>query len=80
MWRRAGHFKINVDHFKDKLDVKPSQRANYKELRTRVIEPSLEEIKKKCCLIVVVTEIKKGRKVTDLHFEWSPDPQGKLSF
>ena len=80
MWRRAGKFTINVELFKDKLDVKPTQRANYKELRTRVIEPSLDEIKKKCGLVVEVTEIKKGRKVTDLHFEWTPDPQGKLTF
>jgi plasmid replication initiation protein len=80
MWRRAGKCTMNVEHIKDKLDVKPSQRANYKELRTRVIEPSLDEIKKKCGLVVTVNEVKKGRKVTDLHFTWEPDPQGTLQF
>jgi plasmid replication initiation protein len=80
MWRRRGNFSIDVDQFRDKLDVKPSQRANYKELRTRVIEPAAKEIHEKCGIVVTVVEKKRGKRVTDLAFSWEPDPQGTLNF
>jgi plasmid replication initiation protein len=80
MWRRRGNFSIDVDQFRDKLDVKPTQRANYKELRTRVIEPALKEIHEKCGILVTVQESKRGKRVVELEFSWEPDPQGTLNF
>lgn len=80
MWRKRGNFTIDVELFRDKLEVKPSQRANYKELRTRVIEPSIKEIREKCGIIVNVEERKRGKRVHELAFSWEADPQGKLAF
>jgi plasmid replication initiation protein len=80
MWRKAGRFTIDVDAFRDKLEVSATARANYKELRVRVIEPALREIREKCGLMVTVTERKRGRRVSELAFTWEPDPQGTLAF
>jgi plasmid replication initiation protein len=80
MWRKAGGFSIDVDSFRDKMEVSATARANYKELRVRVIEPSLREIREKCGLVVTVDERKRGRRVAELAFTWEPDPQGTLAF
>lgn len=80
MWRKAGRFSIDVDSFRDKMEVSATARANYKELRVRVIEPSLREIREKCGIVVTIEERKRGRRVSDLAFSWQPDPQGTLAF
>ncbi|WP_244832360.1 replication initiation protein [Caballeronia sp. TF1N1] len=80
MWRRAGKFTINVDELRDKLNVAESQRKNYKELRTRVLEPAVAEIHEKNGLVVTIEERKKGRKVVELAFSWEADPQTELNF
>jgi plasmid replication initiation protein len=80
MWRKAGRFTIGIDAFRDKLEVSATARANYKELRVRVIEPSLREIREKCGIIVAIEERKRGRRVTELAFSWEPDPQTALAF
>ena len=80
MWRKAGRFTIDIEAFRDKLEVSATARANYKELRVRVIEPSLREIREKCGIVVRVDERKRGRRVAELAFTWEPDPQGTLAF
>jgi plasmid replication initiation protein len=80
MWRRAGRFTIDVDAFREKMEVSATARANYKELRVRVIEPSLREIREKCGIVVTIEERKRGRRVSELAFSWEPDPQGTLTF
>jgi plasmid replication initiation protein len=80
MWRQAGRFTMDVDAFRDKMEVSATARANYKELRVRVIEPALREIQEKCGLVVTMNERKRGRRVSELAFSWEPDPQAALNF
>jgi plasmid replication initiation protein len=80
MWRKVGHFTVDVDLFREKMEVGATARANFKELRVRVLEPAIREIHEKCGLVVTVEERKRGRRVAELVFSWQPDPQGELSF
>jgi plasmid replication initiation protein len=79
-WQGAGRWSPTITEFQDATDATPTARANFKELRLRVIEPAIKELREKNGLIVRWTPIKAGRKVTGLRFEFEPDPQGALAF
>ena len=79
-WQGAGRWTPTIEEFQDATDATPTARANFKELRLRVIEPAVKELREKNGLIVQWTPVKAGRKVTGLRFEFEPDPQGTLLF
>lgn len=59
-----GYWQIPVSEIQRKLNI----NYPYKHLRTRVIEPALEEINKYTSYEVTYMTIKSGRKVTDIKF------------
>jgi plasmid replication initiation protein len=79
-WQGTGRWTPTIAEFQDATDATPTARANFKELRLRVIEPAVKELREKNGLIVNWTPVKAGRKVTALRFEFEPDPQGALAF
>jgi plasmid replication initiation protein len=79
-WQGTGHYSPTIEEFQNAMDAAPSARANFKELRLRIIEPAVKELREKNGLIVNWTPVKAGRKVTGLRFEFEPDPQGTLAF
>ncbi|MEZ2354894.1 replication initiation protein [Caballeronia sp. RCC_10] len=68
----------SIEEFQDAMDASPAYRANFKELRKRVIEPSVKELLDKNGPVVKWEPVKAGRKVVRLRFEFEPDPQGAL--
>jgi plasmid replication initiation protein len=79
-WQGVGHYSPTIEEFQDVMEATPSARANFKELRLRIIEPAVKELRDKNGLIVNWIPVKAGRKVTGLRFEFEPDPQGELAF
>ncbi|WP_244808906.1 MULTISPECIES: replication initiation protein [Caballeronia] len=77
-WQGAGRWTPTIVEFQEATDATPTARANFKELRLRVIEPAVKELREKNGLIVKWEPIKAGRKVTALRFEFEPNPQGAL--
>jgi plasmid replication initiation protein len=77
-WQGAGRWTPTIAEFQEATDATPTARANFKELRLRVIEPAVKELREKNGLIVTWEPIKTGRKVTALRFEFEPNPQGAL--
>jgi plasmid replication initiation protein len=79
-WRGAGQWTPTITEFYDATDASRTARANFKELRLRVIEPAVKELREKNGLFVQWTPMKSGRKVVGLRFECAPNPQSSLAF
>lgn len=72
-FKSTGLLSIPIDEFNDALETPDSLRANFANLRNRVIEPALKEIKEKDGLDVSYEPIKAGRKVKALKFSFKPE-------
>ncbi|QYD70073.1 replication initiation protein [Paraburkholderia edwinii] len=79
-WQGAGRWTPTIAEFHQAVGATPTARANFKELRLRVIEPAVKELHHKNGLLVVWSVVKSGRKVISLKFEFTADPQGSFAF
>lgn len=77
-WKETGHYTPTIEQFHRAMDATPTQRANFGELRRRVIEPAVKELTEKHNLIIQWTTVNAGRKVVGLDFTFETDPQQKL--
>ncbi|KIX38277.1 replication protein, partial [Burkholderia pseudomallei] len=79
-WQGKGSWTPSIDEFHDATEPSPTARANFKELRLRVIEPAVKELREKNGLLLEWTPVKAGRKVIGLRFSFEPNPQSSLGF
>ena len=77
-WKDKGRWKPTIEEFAHAMEAPDSCRANFKDLRRRVIEPAVKELREKDGLLLDWEPIKTGRKVTGLDFKFRPDPQMRL--
>jgi plasmid replication initiation protein len=78
-FQKTGLVRIGYDEFCDALDVPDSCRRDFAQLRRRVIEPAVAELKAKNNVEVKWQGTKPGgRKVTGLEFRFEPSKQGNL--
>lgn len=73
-FRKVGQRKVTLERLRDSLDL-GEKYPNVKELRRRVLGPSIAEINKHTDLRVVMTPERKGRKVVGFHFDVTQDDQ-----
>ena len=67
-FKKTGLLNIPINDFNHALETPDSLRANFANLRNRVIEPAVKEIRAKDGLAVEWEAIKAGRKVKALKF------------
>jgi len=67
-FRRTGSFTITVEKVRHRLDLGASY-ARFNNLREKVIDPAIAEIKEKAGMIITYTTHSKGRKVEKLTFK-----------
>ena len=77
-WGDKGRWSPDMDAFLHAMDVPMSYRSNFKDVRVRVIEPALKELRKKDNQEIELELKKSGRKITGLVFTFRPNPQGQL--
>lgn len=77
-FKRTGLLNIPIDDFYHAMDAPESLRANFSNLRNRVIEPAVKEIREKDGLAVEWEAIKAGRKVKALKFTFPNEQQLSL--
>jgi plasmid replication initiation protein len=77
-WESKRHWRVKVEDFNSIMDTPESIRQDFGNLRMRVIEPALKELRQKSGFIINCNYIKKGRKVSELEFSFEIDRQGKL--
>ena len=63
-----GIFVIEIDQFKKLLDIS-NKYNDYRDLRKRILEPSVKEINELTCLHVEYEPIKEGKKIVKLRFK-----------
>ena len=77
-WADKGVWSPTVDVFNHAMETPESCLHNFGMMRRRVIEPALKELREKDNMLIEVELKKSGRKVTDLIFKFSKNPQSKL--
>jgi plasmid replication initiation protein len=77
-WRSKGRWTVPIEEFSKAMDAPASCRKDFGNLRMRVIEPAVNEIRLKNSLVLDWEAERAGRKVVGLVFRFSPDPQGQL--
>lgn len=68
-YKRTGRFIVGVEDFKSWLELK-DQYTRFSNLKARVIEPAVRELREKSRLIVEWQPLKKGRTVEHLEFRF----------
>lgn len=69
-FKATGKFIIELDRFKDRLALKDEYKRFY-NLKMRVIEPAVKELKEKSNLIINWKPIKSGKTIKQLEFVFS---------
>jgi len=77
-FKRTGILKIELDEFKEILDVPISYNRDFGLIRSKVIEPAVKEIREKDGLKITWKPIKRGRSVVSLEFKFPVEPQHEL--
>ena len=77
-FKRTGILRIDLDEFKESLEIPASYNRDFGLIRSKVIEPSVKEIREKDGLKVTWKPIKKGRTVVALEFKFPVEPQYEL--
>lgn len=77
-WSDKGLWSPSIHEFQASMEAPPACRLNFKDLRVRVIEPAVRELREKDSMLIDWEPIKSGRKVTGLTFKFKKDPQGRL--
>lgn len=78
-FKDTGWRQMPIKEFLHAMDAKPSHLQNFKDARRQIIEVAVKELQDKDGWLITWTPIKTGRKVTDIRFEFSRNPQGKLA-
>lgn len=77
-WRDTGLWVVGIEEFAHAMDVPEKYRADFTDIRRRVIEPAVAELILKSGLLIEWKTRKAGRKVTGLEFRFaSEDAQPK---
>lgn len=78
-WKSTGFWRVDIEDFQKAMDAPTSCCKDFFNLRNRIIEPAVAELRAKDGLLIDWTPTKAGRKVTGLEFRFETDPQGRLA-
>lgn len=73
-----GRYSPTIEEFHTAMEAPESCLKDYAQLRRRVIEPAIKELREKGNLLIEWEPEKRGRKVTGLTFIFKPNPQQSL--
>lgn len=78
-FRSTGFYTVSVAEFRELLELGPSYER-YSNLKLKVIDPAIAELREKSGLLVELKTEKKGRAINRLTFKFRDDDQMKLNF
>lgn len=78
MFESTGKAYFSLEDFCKSMAVTEKQKTNFANIRRRVIEPAVKELREKDGWKIEYETIKAGRKVTGLSFIFERDKQEKL--
>nr|WP_031943932.1 replication initiation protein [Komagataeibacter europaeus]BAP46833.1 replication protein B [Komagataeibacter europaeus] len=74
----TGWAEYTIEDFCTSMDATEKQKANFNNIKRRIIEPAVKELVEKDGWLIQWTPIKAGRKVVRLRFEFKKNPQPDL--
>jgi plasmid replication initiation protein len=77
-WKTKGRWVVDVEDFINIMEVPESLKKDFGQLRRRVLEPAIKELREKDNMEINLDLVKAGRKVTGLCFTFAPCSQGTL--
>jgi plasmid replication initiation protein len=77
-FKSTGRLSIELEEFQHSMNAPESCRKDFKDLRRRILEPAIRELRDKDGLLVKCVPKKIGRKVIGLDFTFEPSPQQEL--
>jgi plasmid replication initiation protein len=77
-WKQKGIWTTTIEQFNYMMETPESFQKDFGMMRRRVIEPAMKELRNKGNLEIELELKKSGRKVTDLIFRFSTNPQEQL--
>jgi plasmid replication initiation protein len=77
-FKDSGWLQIDIEKFMDAMEATEKQRGDFNNVRRRMIEPAVKELREKDGWILTWQPIKAGRKVKALRFEFQQDKQERL--
>jgi plasmid replication initiation protein len=72
-FKSTGWWQVSIEDFCETMEATEKQRANFNNLRRKMIEPAIAELMAKDGWVIVWEAIKAGRKVTALKFAFKHD-------
>ena len=69
----SGMLIHNVEQWREILGVQPTQYPRYPNLKAKVFNQAVEEINTKTGYLITMSEVKAGRKVMRVRFDFTPD-------
>ena len=78
-FRSTAFYRVSVAEFRELLELGPSYER-YSNLKLKVIDPAIAELREKSGLLVELKTEKKGRAINRLTFTFRDDDQMKLNF
>jgi plasmid replication initiation protein len=79
-FKSSGVAEYSIEDFCASMDATEKQKADFNNIRRRMIEPAVKELMDKNGWIIQWKPIKAGRKVNALRFEFNKNPQAHLPF
>jgi plasmid replication initiation protein len=77
-WQDTGRYETSIENFCEAMEVPESYLKNFKLVRTRIIEPAVQELRDKNNMLIDWATQTAGRKVIGLEFKFKPNPQQSL--
>src|SRR3989338_6093073 len=77
-WASRKCWRVSLAEFHKAMETPTSLLADFGNLRMRVIEPAVKELREKNSMLIEWSAEKTGRKVIGLEFRFEIDPQGRL--
>jgi plasmid replication initiation protein len=74
----TGWAEYTIEDFTESMDATEKQKANFNNIKRRMIEPAVKELTEKDGWVIEWRPIKAGRRVKALRFEFSRNPQMNL--
>ena len=77
-WQDKGRWMVDVEDFADAVEAPESCRKDFGQMRRRIIEPAVKELREKDNWLVEWEPVKAGRRVVSLSFRFARNPQQSL--
>ncbi|WP_248747876.1 replication initiation protein [Pseudomonas sp. MWU12-2037] len=77
-FKKTGMYTVRVDEFRALLELGPSY-TRYSNLKSKVIDPAIEELRRKSGLLIELKATKSRRSIDRLTFKFHDDQQTQLA-